>query len=115
MADYGNRADGTKKGRGYYGEIKMNDGSVMTEMGVNETVDGKDVHYPLVYPGMPRADIDHLTSGKRPTGSMFDGALDHAMRRIKDGKSPFAGDDDPVLPLPASEKEEYSNAWKEMQ
>lgn len=115
MADYGNRANGSAKGRGYFGEIKMQDGSdaVMTELGVNETIDDEDLHYPLIHPGISRADLDHLASGKRPTPAMYDSALEHAMQRRAAGKSPFAGDDDPVLPLPMSEREEFSNAWKE--
>ncbi len=44
MSDYGKRANGTPKGRGYFGEIKREDGSVMTVLGVTETVDGEDLH-----------------------------------------------------------------------
>ena len=113
MADYGNRANGTPKGRGYFGEIKMKDGSVMTELGVNETVDGEDVHYPLIHPGISRDDLDWLAAGKKPTGAMYDSALDHAMKRKAAGKSPFADDDDDVLTLPVSEREEFSKAWNE--
>jgi len=35
MADYGNRPDGSKKGRGYFGEIKRPDGAVSTELSVS--------------------------------------------------------------------------------
>lgn len=113
MADYGNRANGTPKGRGYFGEIKMKDGHVMTELGVNETVDGEDLHYPLIHPGISREDLDWLAAGKRPSGTMYDNALDHAMKRKAEGKSPFAGEGDEILPVPVSEREEFSKAWSE--
>lgn len=111
MAEYGKRANGTPKGRGYFGEIKMKDGSVMTELGVNETVDGEDLHYPLIHPGMSRDDLDWLASGKKPTGAMYDAALEHAMKRKAAGKSPFADDGDEVMPMPVSSQQEYEQAW----
>jgi hypothetical protein len=40
MADYGNRPDGSKKGRGYFGEIKRPDGAVSTELSVSVEFDG---------------------------------------------------------------------------
>lgn len=104
MAEYGKRANGTPKGRGYFGEIKMKDGSVMTELGVNETVDGEDVHYPLIHPGISREDLDYLAAGKKPTGAMYDAALGHAMKRRAAGRDPFAGEDDEVMPMPEPAK-----------
>ena len=115
MADYGNRANGSAKGRGYFGEIKSSDGkSLSTEIGVNQTVDGEDLHYPLIHPGISRADLDHLVNHGKPTNEMYDSALDHAMKRKAAGKSPFAGDDDEVLPVPMHPAEEYSRAFKEV-
>jgi hypothetical protein len=115
MADYGygNRANGTPKGRGYFGELKTSDGRVMTELGSNATIDGEDLHYPLIHPGMSRADMDHLTSGGNPTSEMHNSAIRHALQRKDAGKDPFAGEDDEILPIPMTDKEEYSKAWKE--
>ena len=94
MADkstYGKRADGSAKGLGYFGEVKAKSGkSFSTELGVNEEIDGEDVHYPLIYPGMTRQELDHLVNGGKPTNEMYDKARGHAMARIAAGKSPFA-------------------------
>lgn len=115
MSDYGKRANGTAKGRGFFGELKTKDGQVMTELGSNSDVDGEDLHYPLINPSLTRAEIDHLTSGGDPTPEMHDKSIRHALDRKAAGKNPFASDDEDLIPLPATEKEEYSKAWKEME
>lgn len=113
MADYGKRANGTEKGLGYFGEIPMVDGKhIMTEMGANTTVDGEDIHYPLIHPNMTREEIDHLAAGKKPTKEMNDRALDHAMRRKAEGKDPFAQPDEEFLSLPASEDEDLHRGYE---
>lgn len=110
---YGNRANGTKKGTGYFGEIPMADGKhIMTEMGANATIDGEDVHYPLIHPNMTREEIDHLAAGKKPTSEMHDKAIEHAMQRKAAGKNPFAEEDDDMLPLPKSEREQMHDGFR---
>ena len=85
------RADGTKKGTGYFGEIPMRDGSnrIATELGANSNVDGEDLHYPLIHGDSTAEELDHLTSGKKPTAEMHDRAIRHALDRKKNGLSPF--------------------------
>lgn len=89
--DYGKRVDGTEKGTGYFGEIPMRDGSgrVATELSANSTVDGEDLHYPLIHGDSTAEELDHLTSGKKPTREMHDRAIRHALERKKNGLSPF--------------------------
>lgn len=105
MSDYGNRANGSKKGEGYFGPVHARDGkSFATEIGVNEDVDGEDFHYPLIHPEMSRKDLDHLVNGGKPTPEMYDRALAHAKKRKSEGKSPFA-DADERHPLPDDDKD----------
>jgi len=87
---YGTRADGSPKGVGYFGEIPGR-GGVMTELGANSEMGGKDVHYPLINPGLNRAQIDHLASGGKPDDAIYDASEAFAKLRIAQGKSPFAG------------------------
>lgn len=105
MSDYGKRADGSQKGDGYFGKVYAKNGkSFSTEIGVNEEVDGEDFHYPLIHPGMSKADLDHLVNGGKPSKEMYDRAFDHAMKRKADGKSPFAEEGE-KYPLPDDEKD----------
>lgn len=106
MSNYGKRANGSEKGEGFFGPVHARDGkSFATEIGVNETIDGEDFHYPLIHPGMSRAELDHLVNGGKPTPEMYNRALEHALKRKAEGKSPFAGPDDERHPLPDDEKD----------
>lgn len=89
---YGNRADGTPKGSGYYGELNRPDGGVSTELSIGVNMDGQETEIPLLVPGMSRSDIDSLLGGGEPTKAMIDMAVNHAKQRMEAGKSPFAQD-----------------------
>lgn len=94
---YGQRADGTNKGRGYYGEIKNPDGSVSTEVSVGVNIDGKEMEIPLLVPGLSQKEIETVTSSKNAADipeAIIDKAIAHAEKRLKDGKSPFADEAD---------------------
>ena len=93
---YGPRNDGTRKGRGYFGEIPTTDGKVMTELGVGVEIDGKEVEIPLLVPTLTREEISLLASGQRPSPSVMKKAIDHAMARMRQGKSPFAQDGEQI-------------------
>ncbi len=69
-ADYGKRPDGSKKGRGYFGEIKRPDGAVSTELSVSVEFDGKEQEIPLLVPTLSRSEIDRLIGGERPDDGM---------------------------------------------
>lgn len=58
------RPDGTKKGKGFLGEIKRPDGKVSTELSIGVNIDGKEVLIPTMVPGLTKEEITHLTSGK---------------------------------------------------
>lgn len=89
-ADYGNRYNSTeKKGSGYLGPIKRNDGSVMTELSVGVNIGGKEIEIPSIVPTLTSSEVEYLKTHDKPTKSIIDKAVEHAKKRIKDGKSPF--------------------------
>lgn len=90
--EYGNRADGTKKGTGFFGPLKMQDGSgdVATEISIGVNIDGKETQIPTLVPTLTKDEVNYLLKGGQPTPEIVQKAVDHANKRIKDGKSPFA-------------------------
>lgn len=113
--DYGNRPDGSKKGRGYFGEIKRPDGAVSTELSVSVEFDGKEQEIPVLVPTLSRSEIDRLIGGERPDDGMVRKAVQHARGRIAAGKNPFAEDGDAQIPLPdLNDQEQFSAAWKDL-
>jgi len=97
--DYGTRADGSKKGRGYFGELKRPDGNVSTELSIGVSVDDREMEIPLLVPTLTKSEINRLLADKPPTDAIIKKAFDHAMTRMKQGKSPFAGDDEELVKM----------------
>lgn len=91
-ASFGERFDGTLKGVGFLGELKMTDGSgrIATEISIGVNFDGKETQIPTLVPTLSQKEIDHLLSGKEPTKTIINKAIAHARKRIRDGESPFA-------------------------
>lgn len=106
--DYGNRPDGTKKGTGYFGVIKRPDGNVMSEISIGVGLNGKETLVPLIVPTLTRQEMDYLlkadpqskTFMSKIPSAIIDKAVDHAVMRIKEGKSPFIGEGEKPVPLP---------------
>lgn len=105
--DYGMRPDKTPKGAGYFGEIKRPDGNVMTEISIGVGLNGKETLIPLIVPTLNKSELNYLMRSN-PKSKMFmekmprtimDKAVEHAVTRIKEDKSPFAGPDE-ISPLP---------------
>ncbi len=92
MAEYGNRIDGTPKGLGFFGELKMPSGDVATELSFDFDAGGKRIFAPLIVPTLSKSELDHLLSGAKPTDSIFNKAQRHALDRLKAGKQTFAQD-----------------------
>lgn len=98
MPDYGNRPDGTKKGKGFLGEIKRPDGSVMTEVTMGYEIDGKEINLPLITKNSTKEDIEYLKNAnlkgkdflKNAPAGLEDRAIKHAMNRKKAGLSVYA-------------------------
>lgn len=98
-SDFGNRADGTKKGNGFLGVLQRPDGGVSTEISVGVNLDGKETEVPLLVPTLNKKEVDTLLSlppGQKPPPEIVQKAVDHAKERIALGKSPFASNDETV-------------------
>jgi hypothetical protein len=105
--DYGMRPDKTAKGAGYFGEIKRPDGNVMTEISIGVGLNGKETLIPLIVPTLNKSELNYLMRNN-PESKMFmekmpksimDKAVDHAVMRMKENKSPFASPEE-VTQLP---------------
>jgi len=89
--DYGTRPDGTKKGKGYFGELKMEDGSgsVATEISMNfdDVLGGALI--PSLVPTLTESEKKHLLKGNKATKEIQLKAIKHAEERASKGLSPF--------------------------
>jgi len=81
---------GTIKGKGYFGEVPMNQGGAMTEYSSAYGQDGNLVSHPLIVPTLTKQEIDLLGMGLEPTPEIYKKAQDYAQQRIGAGKSTFA-------------------------
>ena len=98
MPDYGLRKDKSKKGLGYFGELKRPGGGVSTEMSIGVNFGGKETEIPSLVPGISKNELNYILKTKpnpqmwkTGTGSnILRKAVDHAQLRISSGMSPFA-------------------------
>ena len=98
ITDYGNRPDGSKKGTGFLGELKLPSGDIATEYSVQSDavkVKGKRVDFPTLVPTLTKEEValmvnDIIPNDKEPPESIMQKAIKHANDRIKAGKSVFA-------------------------
>lgn len=108
LAPYGMRhleegqtiSEGTAKGKGYFGEIPMNQGGAMTEVSSAYEQDGNLVSHPLLVPTLNKQEIDLLRMGIEPTPEIYKKAQDYAQQRIGAGQSPFASPQELRYPMP---------------
>ena len=108
LAPYGMRnletgqdiTQGTVKGKGYFGEIPMNQGGAMTEMSSAYEQDGNLVSHPLLVPTLTKQEIDLLGMGLEPTPEIYKKAQDYAQQRISAGQSPYASGQELRYPIP---------------
>jgi hypothetical protein len=91
---------GTVKGKGYFGEVPMNQGGAMTEYSSAYDQDGKMVSHPLLVPTLTKQEIDLLRMGLEPTPEIYKKAQDYAQQRIGAGQSPFASPQELRYPMP---------------
>lgn len=92
LLNYGVRYKGAPfeaKGKGYFGPLPHGD-QVSTEISADSNLNGKEVSYPLLVPGLRKSHIEHLLAGKDPTPEIYAIAEDYAKRRLAGGRSPFA-------------------------
>lgn len=108
---YGKREDGTFKGAGWFGEIVNKDNKVMTEFSTGVNVDGRDYLIPIIVPTLSANQLKKITSlkdGEQVPKDIVNVAVAHAMKRIKENKSPFAEPNE-IVNLPSGFRES-SNA-----
>lgn len=109
MSDYGNRPDGSAKGKGYFGELVNKDGDVVTEMTIGVNIDGQEVDIPLVHPFLSGSEINQileLQDGERPPESLVRSAVDYAVYRKQSGLPVYATEDElGKIPLPKGVKQ----------
>jgi hypothetical protein len=101
MDDSMYRPDGSVKSmKGYLGAIERPDGTVSTEISVGFEINGKEMDIPLMVPGLTKEEINYLITTdiqgedffKNMPKSIVDKAIDHAEKRIKEGKNVFYQD-----------------------
>lgn len=85
------------KGKGYFGKLPAKGGNTSTEISAS---DEKGNSYPLLVPGLTKAEMKRLLDDKKPTDAMYDKAERHAAKRRAEGKSPFASDSELRYPVP---------------
>lgn len=99
QVDYGNRQDGSKKGTGFLGELKLPSGDVATEYSVQSNavkVNGKRIDFPTLVPTLTKEEValmvnDIIPNDKEPPEAIMQKAIKHANERLKAGKNVFAG------------------------
>jgi hypothetical protein len=94
-------SQGTLKGKGYFGEIPVNQGGAMTEFSSAYEQNGKMVSHPLLVPTLNKQEIDLLRMGIEPTPEIYKKAQDYAQQRIGAGQSPFASPQELRYPMPS--------------
>lgn len=97
------RVDGTLKGKGFLGELPRHDGKVSTEISIGVNFDGEERLIPSLVPTLSKEEIDHLLKDGGPTEVIISKAVEHAKKRMAEGKSPFA-DEGYQKPSPLQEQ-----------
>jgi hypothetical protein len=100
LAPYGIRHSGQgAKGLGYFGALPGTDGH-STELSSEFDHNGKSIEHPLLVPTLSREQINQLLGGADPSEDIYAKARAHALMRMQQGLSPFAGPQELRLPLP---------------
>ena len=100
--DYGLRPDKTKKGPGFLGALRTSKGEIATEISIGveltsyqyskgvetRAITGR-TQIPTLVPTLTQKEIDYLLKGGKPTKEIVDKAIEHARKRMSEGKSPF--------------------------
>lgn len=93
-ARWDSRADGTRKGDGYFGALSRPDGGVSSEISIGVNMDGKEVEIPALVPTLNPAEVRFLlsmdVSKDQVPQSIVQKAVDFARRRKASGDPLFA-------------------------
>lgn len=95
--DYGNRSDGSKKGKGWLGAIDLGGGNVATEYTTQSDavlVNKKRIDFPTLVPTLSSKDVERMkkviTSKGEIPQDIMQKAIEHARKQLAEGKSVFA-------------------------
>lgn len=83
------RKDKTLKGPGFLGSIPTPGHKYATELSIGVHFDGKEQLIPSLVPGLTPQEVQWITNGNKSTSAIVRKAVDHARRRIAQGKSVF--------------------------
>lgn len=89
------------KGKGYFGKLPAKGGRASTEISAS---DDEGNSYPLLVPGLTKAEIKSLLAEEKPTSTIYEKAEKHAAKRKAEGKSSFANDSELRYPMPEMKK-----------
>lgn len=89
--------EGRIKGTGFFGELELSGGDITTEFSIGVEIDDKEIEIPTLVPTLTKAERDLMINDiipnrKKVPDAIVKKATVHAKKRIKEGKSPFAGD-----------------------
>lgn len=90
---YGDRPDGSRKGKGWLGELRNKDGDIVTELTAQSDIDGKSYDYPLVTPNQSFRNMSELLQGYEPSEDAYRRAIEHMLMRGKSGRTIYAPED----------------------
>ena len=101
------RADGTKKGLGYYGKINLPGGGYATEYSIGVNFDDNQIEIPTLVPTLTREELDYMVNTIIPEGGkvpdvIYNKAVNQALNRMESGLSAFANEEDALI-----------NKWKD--
>ena len=88
------RADGSEKGKGFLGQLPHASGKTSTEISIGVNIGGKETEIPALVPTLTKQEVQLLLSGKEPTKEIIQKAVDHAKKRMAEGKNVFANPND---------------------
>ncbi len=99
---FGNRPDGSAKGDGFLGVLQLPGGGVATEFSVGvqlESKGGAETDIPTLVPTLTKQEIDLMINDiipnqKEVPPKILQKAVDHANKRVREGKSVFADETD---------------------
>ena len=89
-SQYGKRKDGTQKGLGFFGPIKGDDGSDITELSIGVDFGKGDVEIPTVVPTLTGDEVAHIKRTGATNSTISEKAIQFAIQRMKSNSSFFA-------------------------
>ena len=90
MPNYGLRKDGTPKGQnGWLGTLRRPDGNVSNELSLGVNIDGKEQLIPTMVPTLLPEQLKSLLNGEPITSQIQEVAVQHAIKMLRKGRSPF--------------------------